>query len=492
MHTLPDPAAHRRVDGFPEGTTGDMELPVAREDRAGEDSMRVSAPALAQAPKRSERRMLPQEPDPSRLAGAPIPETALSRRSAMVRKERSSPLSPLSSSEKLPEAKIETALDWTDPASTKAREMPEEQARPARSETYSMAAASTAALSSPSSSRKDLDLSKHKKRTLRSQPEMAWKEAPALARRSMLQKIRPYVEPARKPLLSESPKATYRLPETERTLHEGTMDFMPPRADRSDAESRKLLALNFPTNARRPLQAQRDEDRRPLESPVPEIIAKPSLNSALNPPEPMRFEESLPLIKPYAHDAPPTYFGIEIVHRKIIFCLDVSGSMEWNNRIEDARQELLRLLDSLDERVEFNILTFSGRVRIWNRRGVQPANAENLESAKRFVRRARIASDGTNTVDALTAALSHEDAESVYLLSDGHPTVGFTTDSRRILRHVKELQRNRGVIIHTIAYIKGDPPREWRDRVPPKSRLIYLMEQLAEQNGGHSVVFDDQ
>ena len=45
--------------------------------------------------------------------------------------------------------------------------------------------------------------------------------------------------------------------------------------------------------------------------------------------------------------------------------------------------------------------------------------------------------------------------------------------------------------IHTIAYIKGDPPRSYRNQVPPKDELIFLMRGLAEENNGNFVVFDE-
>jgi len=158
--------------------------------------------------------------------------------------------------------------------------------------------------------------------------------------------------------------------------------------------------------------------------------------------------------------------------------------------IAQARQELLRLLDTLDESVEFNIIAFSGRMIIWNRDGLQAGTPDNLASAKRFVRRTRTASDGTNTVGALSLALEDDKVKSIYFLSDGHPTVGFTTENEEILGHVNRQQEGRGVIINTIAYIKGDPPRGWRDQVPPKQTLIELMQRLAEQNDGNYVVFD--
>ena len=226
----------------------------------------------------------------------------------------------------------------------------------------------------------------------------------------------------------------------------------------------------------------------PIELPNPEP-AEISLVE-LDLPVPSRETAAEPALNRYAHGTPRTYHGLEMKSQSVVFCLDMSASMEWNNRIGDARQELIRLLDTLDEEVKFNIIVFSGRVRAWNSYGVQPGTTKNINSAKRFVRNSRIAMDGTNTVEALMAALADDIVESIYFLSDGHPTVGFTTNSERILKTVKEHQQNRGVVIHTIAYVKGDPPREYRGEVPPKAELVDLMKRLADQNSGNFVLFE--
>jgi len=192
----------------------------------------------------------------------------------------------------------------------------------------------------------------------------------------------------------------------------------------------------------------------------------------------------------YAHDVPRTYHGLEMSSRKVIFCLDVSLSMEWNNRIGDARQELIRLIDTLDKSVEFNIITFSGRIKSWSKNGLQKGTVANRKSAKGFVQKARISSDGTNTVGALQKAFSDDNVESIFFLSDGHPTEGFTTNSDEILKWVKRQQKNRHLVINTIAYIKGPPPRSYRNSVPPMGKLKELMRRLAEENNGNYVLFD--
>jgi hypothetical protein len=293
-------------------------------------------------------------------------------------------------------------------------------------------------------------------------------------------------------LTAFSSKATSFPLEPQRRMDKSLESFTPetlkPKTQKTNPLLKDKPDRDRFISRRSPLAIKRVLPRlNPMTPPEEE---KRSAISNLTLPERGLIKKQEQPISPFEHDTPLTYHGLELSSRKVIFCLDVSLSMQWNNRIGEAREELLRLLDTLDETVSFNIVTFSGRVRIWNREGVQPGSTDNVESAKRFVRGARIRSDGTNTVDALTAALSDEDVKSIYFLSDGHPTAGFTTDSDRILRHVKKLQNNRKVKIHTIAYIKGLPPPQYRSTTPPKNRLIDLMKRLAEQNNGNYVVFD--
>jgi len=303
--------------------------------------------------------------------------------------------------------------------------------------------------------------------------------------------------PRRKPLVTEEREPVRHtisnpsLPLRTEPLRKRLMESF-RKQEKTRSLDEKRFDLEEKKKTTRPVPLAIKHEPLPLPRPTRQKIeTKRAAVSALEIPLRERAEELEPVIAKYEHEEPRTYHGLEMKSRKVIFCLDVSASMEWNDRITDARQELLRLIDTLNDSVSFNIITFAGDVRIWNRRGVQPGTMDNLESAKRFVERARIASDGTNTVGALTEALLDEEVQSIYFLSDGHPTTGITTDSDAILRCVRDLQDGRKVAIHTIAYIKGDPPPQWRNRVPPKDRLIDLMMRLADQNNGQCVVFDE-
>jgi hypothetical protein len=177
-----------------------------------------------------------------------------------------------------------------------------------------------------------------------------------------------------------------------------------------------------------------------------------------------------------------SFFGIKIESRRVIFILDVSGSMaeltrgqyvgeRGTPRIDVARRELSACLDVLDTRSLFNMILFSAAAESW-RDTISEKTESSLEDAKAFV--ARIAPlGGTNLYGAVRLAFEDPDVDTIYILSDGEPSVGAITDSHAIRQEVAEWNEHRGVVIHCIA-IGGS---------------LQVLEWIAEDTGGSYVKF---
>ena len=208
-----------------------------------------------------------------------------------------------------------------------------------------------------------------------------------------------------------------------------------------------------------------------------------------------------------------TYHNIETPSRKILFVIDVSGSMEnlvveeerfadggypSMLRIDIVKTELQRTIEGLEPYVEFNILAFATDVKFWSKELVK-ANVVKKSSAKDWVGNleavggaskedlarvglvgsANLEAGKTNTYGALAAALGidtekkREDYEiavdTIFFLSDGRPSVGTYVDPDDILREIKAANELRKVVIHTIAI--GEFQKDF-------------MKRLAEENGG--------
>jgi HEAT repeat protein len=208
-----------------------------------------------------------------------------------------------------------------------------------------------------------------------------------------------------------------------------------------------------------------------------------------------------------------SYHGIETPSRRIVFVIDVSGSMEAEVvdkerfaageyptmlRIDIVKTELARTLEKLEPYVEFNVIAFATEVNYW-KKGLVAANVLNKTSAVDWVKRlealggaskedlaraglagsANLEAGKTNTYAALMAALGVEKGkasddyavplDTIFFLSDGRPSHGDFVDPDDILREVRTANELRKVVIHTIAI--GEFQKEF-------------MRQLAEESGG--------
>lgn len=182
-------------------------------------------------------------------------------------------------------------------------------------------------------------------------------------------------------------------------------------------------------------------------------------------------------------DSGPTYYGFPVRSSRVVFVLDVSRSMGWNQRLDSAKAEIIKVLKGLPSSTFFNLLIFSDRAAHWKGTAdLKPAKSGLIREAIRYIdsRRPR---NGTNTHEALMKALDAPRADTVFFLSDGHPSVGTVQDPKMILNEVRRRNQYRRVRIHCIALLRGEPPQAYRSLEDP-DRSLAFMELLAKQNNG--------
>lgn len=100
-----------------------------------------------------------------------------------------------------------------------------------------------------------------------------------------------------------------------------------------------------------------------------------------------------------------------------------------------------------------------------------------LRDAAAFVLAAKPSGE-TNTWGALEAAFSDVNCDTIYILSDGYPTEGEVTIPEVIAMRIRNLNRHRGIMIHTIAFLAG------KHEIEDKEAARRMMKELAEGNGG--------
>lgn len=221
-----------------------------------------------------------------------------------------------------------------------------------------------------------------------------------------------------------------------------------------------------------------------------------------------------------------SYFSFPIESDRVLFILDVSGSMQWpdapegsdirpadwkERRIDLAHRELFRALRALakqsrgsvpkkakkgetsdlpyaptEEGVEpptlFNVATFAGVVTPWLPEAVVATDA-NVDAAIAWLEK-QLPRGGTATYDALAYGLAQKNIDTIYFLSDGVPSLGRFEEREAILAEVRKLNRFERVTIHTIALIIGLSPIESARKYEDPDDMADLMNRIAVENQG--------
>jgi len=178
------------------------------------------------------------------------------------------------------------------------------------------------------------------------------------------------------------------------------------------------------------------------------------------------------------------FFGVRIESHRVLFILDVSGSMNepmraeyvgelGRPRIDVAKEELAQAVQSLDAGALFNIAPFSGGVDSWLEEGVVGADDYSREDALVYIDRLG-AAGGTNLYGSLEFAFDDPDVDTIFILSDGEPSVGDIIDPQLIREAIAERNATRNVVINTIAF----------------GADLQVLEWLAEDSGGTHVSID--
>jgi len=202
-----------------------------------------------------------------------------------------------------------------------------------------------------------------------------------------------------------------------------------------------------------------------------------------------------------------SFFGVSTDSERVLFVLDVSGSMEFSmvpkqnptddpalprdmpgkdeiSRLTAAKRDLVKALEGLSDGALFNVVLYASDVWTWAD-GLAEMSPEARAEVSAYVEQVG-AVGGTNIYGALERALdlagaddgdggewAEPEIDTIYLLTDGRATVGLTTDTDDILAYVRERNRDAGITIHTIG-LSG-------------AHDANLLRRLAEENGGRYV-----
>ena len=131
-------------------------------------------------------------------------------------------------------------------------------------------------------------------------------------------------------------------------------------------------------------------------------------------------------VEPEEGEEKITYYEIPIIENRVVFLIDISGSMQAGepNRLERARTELKSLINRLDPNTRFNIVLFNNKIERWSPQALMPATPVNKKGACYWLDKAEPAG-GTSTMEATEEALYEialmNGVETIFLLTDGLP-----------------------------------------------------------------------
>lgn len=198
-------------------------------------------------------------------------------------------------------------------------------------------------------------------------------------------------------------------------------------------------------------------------------------------------------IKPSPSNSVVSYYGVSVHSDRMLFIVDVSGSMSLpkgtgSARIDVARKELRDALEGLDEKTLFNVIVFSDKVRAWRRGEALATKAHRAQVLKWVDKHLAAPSGGTYMHAALERAFADNPrVDTIYLLTDGLASDGEPIVPEAILASVRSWNRYRRVVINTFALtLEDDMPGGLPDAsIDPVKRF---MQDLAQVTGGTCTV----
>ncbi len=194
------------------------------------------------------------------------------------------------------------------------------------------------------------------------------------------------------------------------------------------------------------------------------------------------FLKAQKLLKPLDDDPAmnmASFYGVEIRGKGALFILDVSGSMNRDDRIGKLKGQMSNLLTALQNKsssLRYGILTFGEGVdSCFTARGMALNDEKNHKQAVQFVD--RIQADGGTPMceafnHALTRILPEGRIDTLYFLSDGQPSDGTPAQVQDLAQRIHTQFKVR---IHCISI--GEEPTQ----VPGE---LSLLNQIANACGG--------
>ncbi len=132
---------------------------------------------------------------------------------------------------------------------------------------------------------------------------------------------------------------------------------------------------------------------------------------------------------------------------------EIAAASKKEKKVLIVKRELEKCIKRLQHICRFNILGYNAKIHPWRARGgklnLHAATSSTIESAVEYTRELAV-NRGTNIHDTLQAALLIPELDTIYLLSDGCPSVGGGTNE--IKKRVAAMNYLRGIRVVTYGF----------------------------------------
>jgi HEAT repeat protein len=153
------------------------------------------------------------------------------------------------------------------------------------------------------------------------------------------------------------------------------------------------------------------------------------------------------------------------------------------SRLDLAKQELLSVMKGLKDGAKVNIFRFETQVSDLAAEVAPPENPadkkallrldpKTREAAEKYIKASK-AEGLTNLMGVLRAAFDYDEVDTIFVLSDGAPTVGIT-DHEELLAEVARLNRRRKIKINVISFNPQPPERKLLQALSERNYGVYV------------------
>jgi hypothetical protein len=203
----------------------------------------------------------------------------------------------------------------------------------------------------------------------------------------------------------------------------------------------------------------------------------------------------------------PTFFGVPVVSKRVVFFVDVSSVMKDEDavvdgkkvaRLDAVKRELTACVNALEPDAKLNIVAFAKSATAWkpSKSGLVAATPGAKQEAAKWI--ASLAADGpTDTEAGLKELFQNGEANTVLFVTNGAPgrapigrgrrqRAGKPIEMTAVLQAVADHNRFRAMRLHTFCTkAVAEPPQDGTplDLFDP-SKFVDFLAELAAQNGG--------